>query len=218
MSKTHDDPARAEAPKERPPASFAAKLAQVVVAFIVILILGSIVAYALRLGRGPWDWTSQDWQNYLTFSRDRVQNATERVEQFDWATAKTRITDQTKALWSEAPEVARRLEERLGLVKPQPGPSGAPSPAPADGSAASATDPPELRAGLELLRAGVEHYRASPQDPKELAAAKKCFEEAQGHLEKAVGQVKDEKQRTEVEEDLRTCNRYLEDCRAREKA
>lgn len=212
------DPAAApqgegKAPPKPAGRGFGRTLLEVLIAFVFIVVAGSVVSYSVRVGRPPWSWSGDDWQGYLSFSQEKVEKARARVEQVDWANVKTRITENTKSLWDGAPDVLQKLEERLGIAKK---PAGSPDPsAPA---AATAGDPPELQLGLAALKAGIQHYRASPTDQAELLAAKKCFEEAQGHLEKAVTQVQGERQRAEVQDDLRTCNKYLEDCRSREKS
>lgn len=208
--------------KDAPKGTFKGLLGKLLVFVVLFLITASMVAYSLRLGTGPWAWTGENWQGYLTFSQEKAKAAGDEIAAYDWANLKTKITDKTKQLWNDAPEVSKRIEEKLGGQKSS---TGAPATGGKPGDPASTAVPPQggdvsasHKLALETMREGIGHYRKSPDDPKELQAAKKCFEEASGHFEKALKETNDDQAKGEMKKDLENCNKYLEDCRAREKS
>ncbi|MEZ0228447.1 MAG: hypothetical protein ACAI25_07460, partial [Planctomycetota bacterium] len=148
--------------------------------------------------------------------QDKAKAAGDEIAAYDWGNLKTKITDKTKALWNDAPEVGKRIEEKLGGAKSStPAKPGEPATnVPSSGTDVTASH----RLALEAMREGIGHYRKSPDDPKELLAAKKCFEDASGNFEKALKETNDDKAKSDIEKELKDCNKYLEDCRAREKS
>ncbi len=203
-------------PKDEPKGTFKGLLAKLLLFVVLFLVTASMVAYSLKIESWPWNWTSENWQGYLTFSQEKAKAAGDEIAAYDWNNLKTKITDKTKGLWNDAPEVGKRIEEKLGGAKSTTGakpgePATAVTPAAGDVSASH-------RLALETMREGITHYRKSPDDQKELLAAKKCFEDASGHFEKALKETNDDKAKADIEKELKDCNRYLEDCRAREKS
>jgi hypothetical protein len=206
-------------PKDPPRSSAGATLVKLVLVVALFVGVASVGLYSKEIGTPPWAWTQENLQGYALFMQGKATEAKARVEEIDWANAKTRFTDETKKLWGEAGDVAKRIEEKLGARKAAPAPGTAPAGATPDKNApAPDTLSPERAAGLEAMRDGIGHYRKSPEDPAELTLAKKKFEEAQGHFEKSLKEPGDDKARADTAQDLRDCNRYLEDCRSREKA
>lgn len=208
-------------PKEPPKSSFGAKLGKLLLLVVLFLATAAFVAYSLRIERGPWAWSGDDWKGFLTFSQEKAKAAGDEIASYDWANLKTKVTDRTKQLWSDAPEVGRRIEEKLG-GKTSATPTGTPA-QPGDKTSASVPSAPadsvspEHKLALESMRSGISHYRKSPDDANELQAAKKDFESASGHFEKALKETTDDKAKSDIEQELKDCNKYLEDCRAREK-
>lgn len=213
--------------KEPKKGSLGATLAKLLVFLVLILVAGTMAAYSSSIGRAPWAWQGDDWKGYLTFSREKAENVRDQIENVDWAHTKTKVTDKTKELWEGANDLAKRIEEKLGGAKsastrPAPGTTGAAPTNPADLPPATSVPAgdgvgPERAAGLEAFRAGIAHYRRSPDNPGELVLAKQSFETGQKHFEKALSETGDAKVKAEVADELRACNKYLEDCRSRAK-
>jgi hypothetical protein len=204
-------------PKDEPRGTFKGLLAKLLLFAVLFLVTASMVAYSLRIQVWPWAWTSENWKGYLTFSQEKAKAAGDEIAAYDWANLKTKITDKTKSLWNDAPEVGKRIEEKLGGARSStPAKPGEPATSvPASGQADVTAS---HRLALETMREGIGHYRKSPDDPRELLAAKKCFEDAAQHFEKALKDTNDDAAKGEIKKDLENCNKYLEDCRAREKS
>ena len=212
-------------PKEKK-ASFGAKVLKFLVFVAFLLVLATMITYSLQIKAWPWEWTPEQWQGYLSFSKEKAQNVEDKVTSYDWDNVKTKVTGKTKELWTEAPGVLEKIEEKLGMksggpTKPAPTQPGAPAqpgapPPPPPAPPTNVT--PERQIALEMMRDAITHYRKSPNDPAELAAAKVGFEGAQGHFEKALKETNDDGAKSEIQQELKDCNRYLEDCRAREKS
>ncbi len=181
--------------------------------------------YSAEVGRGPWDWSSADWGGFVTFSREQVDEARAQVEGIDWGALQGKITAQTKALWEQVPDLERKLEERLQALRggqAKPGPTGAPAAnaaAPGEVVGASAKAPGALEQGIEAFQQGVRRYKGSMHDQDALRAARKDFQAAQGHLERAHAEAQasgDAAGERECEEYLMQVQTYLEDCSKRE--
>jgi hypothetical protein len=201
-------------PKDPPRGGFKGLLAKGLLFGALFLVTASLVAYSLRIEKWPWDWKSENWQGYLTFSQEKAKAAGDEIASYDWANLKTKITDKTKQLWHDAPEVGRRIEEKLGGSKSSTGKPGDP----ASTQVPSGEVSPSHKLALEAMREGITQYRKSPDDPVALKTAKKCFEDAATNFEKALKETNDDKAKSDIERELKDCNKYLEDCRAREKS
>jgi hypothetical protein len=208
-------------PKDEKKSSFGGKVLKFLVFVAFLLVLATMITYSLQIKAWPWEWTPEQWQGYLSFSKEKAQNVEDKVTNYDWNNLKTKVTGKTKELWTEAPGVLEKIEEKLGMKN-----SGGTPAKPADGQPAAQPGAPpaptnvtpERQIALEMMRDAITHYRKSPNDPAELAAAKLGFEGASGHFEKALKETNDGTAKSEIQQELNDCNRYLEDCRAREKS
>jgi hypothetical protein len=212
----NEGPRNPNQPLEKPEeTNLAATLAKLITFLLVLLAGGAMVVYSLQIQVWPWAWTNDNWHGFLTFSGERVQNVQDKINSYDWYHLKTRITEKTQQLWNDAPGIGRQIEEKLANLN---GGSGQNSGQGQGGSPPSSSgSTPEHQLALQCMRDGISHYRKSPDDPSELLLAKKSFEEAQGHFEKALKEAPDEGSKSELQQELTDCNKYLEDCRAREK-
>src|SRR5580658_6917069 len=102
-------------PKDPPRSSFGAKVLKLLVFFVFLLAVGTMTVYSRQIGVWPWAWTQDNWKGYLTFSKEKAQDVQEKVENIDWTNLKTKATAETKLLWTEAPRVKDRIEEKLGM-------------------------------------------------------------------------------------------------------
>jgi|SRR5579872_4771043 len=203
-----NQPLSKDGPKK---ASFGVRLLKMLVLGVFLLVVGTMTAYSREIGTWPWSWQQNDWQGYLFFVKLKAQDVQDRVEAIDWDHVKTTVTGKTKQLWSDAPGVVEKIERKLGVKKDAPAQPGAPPQTPPGELG------PEHKLALEAMREGITHYRKSPDDPAEVGAAKKKFEEASSHFEKALKETNDDKTKADIAQELSDCNKYLEDCRAREK-
>jgi hypothetical protein len=186
--------------------------------FVLLVAIGLVAAYSAKIGRPPWEWSDKDREGFVEDTKARADAAKTKLESFDWDNLKTRVTDKTRELWNGAPAQDKKLEERQARLKTR-----APVKAPLDGAKGSPSGAGERAAqnyadGLDVMREGIAHYRRSPDNPQELTQAKKCFEQARPLLEGAVKEEPDAERRAEEAQTLDECNKYLEDCRAREKS
>ncbi len=76
--------------------------------------------------------------------------------------------------------------------------------------------PTELERGVSDLRDAMKLYRASMKSQTKLKAAREKFENAQGHLEKARKDAKNDAEAQEIDDLLTECTTYLVDCRKRQ--
>jgi hypothetical protein len=204
-----------EGPDDPKPESLAARVVRFFVGLVLLVIVAMVIVYSIQIGRTPWDWTIADLDGFLAFSRQRVESATDKVKEIDWANLKTRVTEKTKSLWESAPGVEKKLDDRLSDVKGANTRKRGVEPSVQPAQVSEKATPYEN--GLAKMREGIGHYRKSPDDPAELKAAKTCFEEARAFLETALKEEQDSARRQEAAHTLDDCNKYLEDCRQREK-
>lgn len=188
----------------------------------VVLAVGFAALYSVQIGRPPWQWSSEDQQGFVDYSKAQVDEARAQVENVDWAALKDKITAKTRQLWDQAGSVERTMETKLAQLR-----GGDPHPA---GAAASSTEaaqpavvepapPSSLELGCDAFRLGIRHYKRSMNSQDELRTAKGKFREAYTHLEAAhtrAQQAGDQAQADEIEGYLQQCNVYLEDCNKRE--
>lgn len=216
-----NQPTPKDGPKKAP---FGVRVLKFLFFVVFLLVLATMITYSLKIQTWPWAWTNEQWKGYFTFSQEKAEQAKDEVASYDWGNLKTKITGKTQELWNDAPEVKKRIQDKLSgkPTTPQPGQPAPPAkPGDATQRAANVQSPtavtPERQLALTAMRDAITHYRKSPDDPGELALAKKGFEEASAHFEKALKETNDDQAKSEIQQELTDCNRYLEDCRAREK-
>jgi membrane-associated HD superfamily phosphohydrolase len=205
-------------PKDPPKGSFMKKV--VVLISVGVFIFGGVTMkrYSDSIDRGPTNWDSTDWMNYLTFSRETAKDATDKmkakIQSVDWDKVKTKITEKTKALWNKLAEMENEIEAKLKKEEEKRTEVAAKKKDNAKGPPPPKTN---YEKSLEAMRDALRHYRNSPNSQKAIKDAKFKFTEAQKLLEKALNEVPPE-QKPEVESMLQECNQYVYDCIKREKA
>lgn len=214
-------------PKEPPKkGGLGGKIVTLLSMAVLIFALVTMQMFSSSIGRMPWDWNKQDWQDYATFSRQTAKDTANKIEQrareVDWDKLKNQITDKTKELWNKITEVENKIEERLTKERERReakagGDSGGKADAGKTESATAATPPKSsYEKALEAMRVAVQHYRNSPGSKSALIKSRRNFEKARDLFEKALGEVEDHR-KPEIESMIQECNQYIYDCIKREK-
>lgn len=199
--------------------SFVGKLLKL--AFGVSLAFGLVTmgAYSIKAEkddgspRWPWEWRSDDWKSWLTFTqrtgKEIGHEVGEKVSQVDWQKVWGGLLDRGEKLsdrvnhWLEAEDAASEASSKVAGGAPAAGDS-APDAAPAPEDAA----PDEYKRGLEAFREGLVHFKGARDDEGARKQARRCFEEAMDHLTEAI-----EKKPELVDDPLfQEVQRYLHDC------
>lgn len=199
-------------PKKRSP------IPKLILSAAVVILATWMTMYSAQVGRGPWDWSGDDWSGFLTFSKAQVEAAKKKVQEVDWEKVKDKVTAKTKELWHKVPELEQKLEAKLAQLRGDKQ-QQAEGKAPTQGTPPAVVEPTTLERGCETFRMGIRHYKQSMDDQGELKKAKALFHEARELLEKAHGEAEakgDTAQATEIEGYIQQCQIYLEDCSKRE--
>jgi hypothetical protein len=180
--------------------------------------------YSMQLGKAPNSWDKNEWNGFLTFSKQQIEDAKAKVEKVDWEGLKDKVTAKTKELWSKTPELEASLEKTLARIRgDKPAEKRVDSKTGPVDTPAAAIEPSDLEIGCEAMRDATRAYKKSMttegNDQAQLKKAKKLFRKAQDHLTRAHAQSEqagDETQTAEIEGYIQQCNVYLEDCSKRE--
>lgn len=180
--------------------------------------------YSMQLGKAPTSWDKAEWQGFLTFSKQQIQEAKAKVENVDWEALKDKVTAKTKELWSKTPELEASLDKTLARIRggKSTSPDRVDSKTGPGQTPAAAIEPTDLELGCEAMRQATRTYKKSVtkngNDQAQLKKAKKLFRKAQDHLMRAHTQAEQagDPDVAEIEGYIQECNVYLEDCSKRE--
>lgn len=179
--------------------------------------------YSMQLGKPPTSWDGDEWDGFLSFSKQQIEEAKQKAENVDWDALKDKVTAKTKELWSKAPELEASLEKTLARIRGEKPAARVDSKTGPMETPAAAIEPTDLELGCEAMRDATRAYKKSTtsegNDQAQLKKAKKLFQKAQDHLTRAHAQSEqagDETQTAEIEGYIQQCNIYLEDCSKRE--
>lgn len=202
---------------------------------IVVLWAG---LYSAQIGKLPHEWSEQDQQGFVDYSKQQVDDARKNVENVDWNALKDKVTETTRQLWNDVPAWEQKLEAKLAQLRGDratttPGktttttgsaPATTTGSAPATTSsappAAVSSEPSEFEKGCVAMKDAIAVYRKSVNSQAELKRSKGMFHTASKHFEKAHAEAQargDEAALQEIEGYMQQCNMYLIDCSKREK-
>jgi hypothetical protein len=208
------------------------KLIGILFILAIVVVAFTMGLYSRDTGRSPWQWTAEDWHNWVTFTRARTRAAGEGLGR----EAKERtmhawkwVGENTQQLYDRSKDLLARLggEERSAAVSPPgattsttrstPSSTEQPSTGPATSSAtvSSAAPPdqldarsPNYRYGKEWLRKGIAEWKVSLIQPGASERAKSFFEKAISSFETARQELGDP---AAVNDWLRSAREYLAD-------
>jgi hypothetical protein len=155
--------------------------------------------YTKDTGRTPWQWTGQDWNDWITFTKREGQQLGMQAKESGQATWQW-VGENTPMLFEKSKELLARLgyeETEQTVAAPAPG-SAAPAPSVQIQPVApdQAADPMEAQSnnykyGKEWLARGVAEWKVSLIHPGAAERAKSSFEKAISSFDMAKGELGD---------------------------
>jgi hypothetical protein len=162
---------------------------------VVLIVVGgagvTMWQYSQDTGRQPWEWTSTDWNDWITFTKHESEQLGMQAKQSGEATWRW-VGTNTPALFEKSKELLARLgykeaEAPTGqpsstVVAPAPT-AQTPTVQPPTGAADQPADPLDAQStnykyGKEWLGKGIAEWRVSLVHPGAAERAKDNFEKA----------------------------------------
>ncbi|MCG6862158.1 MAG: hypothetical protein LJE70_12905 [Chromatiaceae bacterium] len=155
--------------------------------------------YSEDTGRTPWEWTAQDWNNWMTFTKHESQQLGMQAKEGGQATWRW-VGKNTPVLFEKSKELLARLgyqETEQPVAEPS---SGAGAPAPSvqiqPVTVDRPTDPLDVRSnnykyGKEWLARGIAEWKVSLIHPGAAERAKTNFEKAISSFDMAKSELGD---------------------------
>jgi hypothetical protein len=153
--------------------------------------------YSQDTGRQPWEWTSTDWNDWITFTKHESEQLGMQAKKSGEATWLW-VGKKTPALFEKSKELLARLGYKEAEVPTGQPPSPAVAPAPTaqspTGVADQSADPLDARStnykyGKEWLGKGIAEWRVSLVHPGAAERAKDNFEKAIRSFEAATAEL-----------------------------
>lgn len=164
---------------------------------VILIVLGGAAftmwQYSQDTGRPPWEWTSTDWNDWITFTKHEGEQLGMEARKSGEATWRW-VGKNTPALFEKSKDLLAHLGYKESEGLPEQPASAAVTPAPAAQPPADAADQPadplELQStnykyGKEWLGKGIAEWRVSLVHPGAAERAKNSFEKAISSFEAA---------------------------------
>jgi hypothetical protein len=157
---------------------------------VLILLVGAgftMWQYSTDTGRPPWEWSGQDWNDWITFTKQESRDLGQQAKETGQATWKW-VGKNTPALFEKSKELLARLgyqDTEPTAAQPSPG-AGAPTPPPAAIQPVAVDRPADpldvessnYKYGKEWLARGIAEWKVSLIHPGAAERAKANFEKA----------------------------------------